>query len=521
MRRPSVFAVLGLIATVLVGLPASAQAPPTTGFEDSMGANWTTHEEEVAFLEQIAAASPRVEMDVILETETGGRPMHLVRIGDPVPHTLEAAQDMPVELHICTQHGNEPAGREACLITIRDLAFTDDATLIEQLQNQATLYIPTANPDGRASNSRENGVGVDLNRQHLQVDQPEVRAMGRVIRDWKPVMNMDHHEYGPIIPALYDDDVLYLWSRNLNVYEPLRDLGRTFSDDFLEPCVEGQGYRADEYGQQSIGEGIDPVPDLDLQQTAGDWDDGISRNAAGLRHSIGILIESFVPDLVNQDGPTAIPFRTRRVAAQVAVIDCTMQWMRENGQAGYDVTRASMAAKAIEGAERSEPLFFDGQDEDPTLLGRGGGLVPDPTQAGTSNAEPLVFADPPPCGYLVPSDGIVDSFDAFDEAVDVHALVTVPQPNGDVFVPMAQIAEPVVGLLLDERGERHLIASEPLDDCSAFAAGSAAEPTPAPDPAPAPTPVPEPEPAPLPATGGGALALALIGLAAADALRRR
>lgn len=504
MRRViTVLASLSLAASIAVSVPAAAQAPPTTGFEDSMGANWTTHDEELAFLEAVAAASPRVEIDEIAQT-AGGRPMHLVRIGDPVPHSLEAAQELPVELHICTQHGNEPSGREACLQTIRNLAFTDDAALVGQMQQQVTLYIPSANPDGRAANSRENSLAVDLNRNHLQVEQIETRAIGRVVRDWKPVMNMDHHEYGPIIPALYDDDVLYMWPRNLNVHAPLRDMAKSFSVDHLAPCLEAQLFRADEYGQHSVGEGREPLPDFDLQQTAGDHDDGISRNAAGLRHSLGILVESFVPDLVNADGPTAIPFRMRRVAAQLAVIGCTMDWMRDNGQAGFDVTRESMAAKALEGLERSAPLFFNGQDEDTTLT----------SDLSVSTS----FADPPPCGYLVAS---ADVFEEFDEAVDVHAIDTLPQPGGDVYVPMGQVAEPVVGLLLDERGMRHLLEAEPLDDCSAYTVTSTPPVAPAPEPEVAPTATPAPAPSrPLPATGGGLLALATLALAAGGALRR-
>ncbi len=505
MRTPShpLAAAVGVAVALTMALPAAAQSsPPTTGFEDRGGETWTTHQEELDFLEAVASASPRVEVDVLTETEVGGRPVHLVRIGDPVPHTLEAAQDMPVELHICTQHGNEPAGREACLKTIRDLAFTDDADLVGQLQTQVTLFVPTVNPDGREANQRTNGAGVDLNRNHLEVQQPETRAVGRVIRDWKPVMNMDHHEYGPIIPALYDDDILYLWSRNLNVHRPLRDMAKSFAVDHLRPCIEARGYRSDEYGQYSLGEGQEPAPDLDLQQSAGDEDDGISRNAAGLRHSIGILIESFSPDIdLLEDGVggvVATTIRNRRVDAQREVIDCTMEWMRENGQDGYAMTRESMAAKKLEGIERSAPLFFDGQDEDTTVTGSG-------------EAESTSFADPPPCGYLVGPGDAVD-FD-FEEAADVHGLELAEQPDGSAFVTMGQVAEPVVGLLLDARGTRHLIEAEPLDDCNAFVAGAVT-------PAPA-APAPEPASEPLPTTGGGLALLGLTALLGARGLRRR
>ncbi len=509
MRRARVLALL-LSASAVAVVPAQAQTPPpTTSFEDNGGADWTPHEEELAFLETIAEMSDRVEIEVILDETTQGRPMHLVKIGHPVPHTVQAAQDMPVELHMCSQHGNEPAGREACLITIRNLAFTDDPGRIALLGKQATLFIPTANPDGRANNSRTSGAGSDLNRQHLQVDQPEVRAIGRVVRDWKPVMNMDHHEYGPTQPGVYDDDILILWPRNLNVHGPLQRMAASFVQDDLVPCLASGQYSSDEYGQASVST---PAGDLDAHQTAGDWDDGISRNAAGLRHSLGILAESAVSVSPTRpaeviaaattggltgDNPATM---SRRVYSQVDLISCTLDWMDANGPAGYAMTRQSMLSKALEGLEQSAPTFFDGQDEDTTLSG-----------AVTGDNQPKTFQDPPFCGFTLTADQVdLDVEDAFE----VHGIEATPTPDGGLFVSMAQQAEPVIGLLLDQRGERHLVAATGVADCSAFVAPTApVEPAPAPAPAPAPTP--------LPVTGGGAAMLGLLAMAGLEALRRR
>ena len=434
-----------LLAAVLLPVTFCVAAQPTTGFEDSNGADWTSHEEELAFLAAVDALSERIEIDVIGHS-LEGRPLHLVRIGHPVPARLPAA-GMPVELHICSQHGNEPAGREACLVQLRDIALNEDPDHLAQLAAQLTLFIPTANPDGRAANSRTNAGGSDLNRQHLQVDQPEVRAIGRVIRDYQPVINMDHHEYGPSTPILYDDDVLILWPRNLNVHEPLRDAAFAFAIDHVSPCTEAAGYSVDEYGLQAAG-------DLDLQQTAGDWDDGISRNAGGLRHSFGILVESATsPNPANVEeilGGTAATQR-RRVASQVKLIDCTLDWMRQFGRNGYDITRESMAAKAAEGARQSAPTYFDGQDEDTTVAG-----------ALTGANQPQTFQDPPYCGFrLQPEQVTADVLAAFD----IHGIESRTDADGRVFVSMAQAAEPVIGLLLDERAERHLVAAEGMDIC--------------------------------------------------------
>src|SRR5687768_3680961 len=58
----------------------AAPGAPKTGFEQRGGASWTTHEEELAFLEAVARGSKRVRLEVVGRTEQG-RPLHLVTLG--------------------------------------------------------------------------------------------------------------------------------------------------------------------------------------------------------------------------------------------------------------------------------------------------------------------------------------------------------------------------------------------------------------------------------------------------------
>ena len=479
--RATAAAITALLATgAVVAAPAGAQTVPTTEFEDNGGTDWTSHEGEVAFLEAVASLSPRVALEVT-GTTVSGMPLHLVTIGHPVPRSLAGADSLPVELHVCTQHGNEPAGREACLIAIRDLALTDDPALVDQLSSQVTLFVPTANPDGRAANTRTNSDGADLNRQHLEVDHPEVRAIGRVIRDWRPDITVDHHEYSGT-PVTYDDDLTILWPRNKNVHRPLRDLARDYVIEWMKPCAAEDGFTMDEYGLQSVSAG--PV-DIDLVQTAGDHDDGISRNAAGLRHSMGILIES-----------NALGAMADRVAAHQSTIDCTLEWMRTNADAARAVTDESRAAKVIEGRDRTEPTWFDGQDEDTTVEGLVVG----------SRTESTSFQDPPFCGFRLSDEQVTDEVLT---AFDVHGIDHQSLDDG-AFVSMAQEAEPVIGLLLDERGFRHLVAAEGLDDCSAFVGADVPPPSDPDGPA-----------SPTPVTGAGLAGLGLLALMGSGFGRRR
>src|SRR5687768_3246083 len=111
-RILGVLVLLGLLAAGMI--PAAAAGRPKTGIEQRGGECWTTHKEELAFLKAGDAQSERARVMRIGSTDEG-RPLHLVALGAPVPSGAGVARERPTSLFICSQHGNEPAGREACL----------------------------------------------------------------------------------------------------------------------------------------------------------------------------------------------------------------------------------------------------------------------------------------------------------------------------------------------------------------------------------------------------------------------
>lgn len=64
-------------------------------------------------------------------------------------------------------HGDEPAGPLATLHLIRDNIWPDLAEVV---------LLPCLNPVGFANNHRANGQGIDLNRDYLKPQSPEIRA---------------------------------------------------------------------------------------------------------------------------------------------------------------------------------------------------------------------------------------------------------------------------------------------------------------------------------------------------------
>lgn len=407
------------------GVPSDA---PRTGFEQRAGASWTTHEEELAFLTAVGA-SRRVRTEVIGST-LEGRPLHLLTVALP-----GSQSGRPRTMVVGSQHGNEPAGRETALAWLRDLAFTTDPLLLEQLRGQSVLFVPSANPDGRQRNSRGNAAGVDVNRDHLSLTQPESQALAVVLRDLAPHLVLDLHEYGPGTPVVYDDDVLYLWPRNLNVDPQVRDLSRTLAREYIGKGAEAAGYTADEYGLDKLGE-------QELRQTAGNEDERICRNTVGLRNRLGVLVESAVTANPRQSvdevlSPAAN--QRRRVASQRQVLADTLRFMREQGDLAVTAADGAPLRKTREGTERSAPVYFGGADNAPPA--------------------PADVLFPPPAGYRLTADQAASSA----TLLALHGITGRPQDDGGLVVPMGQPAEPVIPLLLDARADYELLAAEPLE----------------------------------------------------------
>ena len=140
--------------------------------------------EEQQFLSALDTASDRMRVRILART-LQGRPIRLVVAGPP--HTDSEIKTRGAILFVCTQHGNEPAGREACLQLARNHAASASTVSL--------LIIPTANPDGVAAGTRTNSTGMNINRDHARLDSREARAISQVLRTFLPLLVSDMHEY--------------------------------------------------------------------------------------------------------------------------------------------------------------------------------------------------------------------------------------------------------------------------------------------------------------------------------------
>ena len=141
----------------------------------------------------LAASAPQAQQSVVVGRSVRGRPIVAYERGD---------RSAPATLVVGVIHGTEPAGL-AVISRLRHM----------QLPAGVHLWlVPTVNPDGLATGTRQNAHGVDLNRnwpiawKHNGVpwdgyysgprplSEPENRAMRAFILRVKPALTIWYHQ---------------------------------------------------------------------------------------------------------------------------------------------------------------------------------------------------------------------------------------------------------------------------------------------------------------------------------------
>ncbi len=414
-------------------LRSALQAAPDvlrTPFEASNGATWTTVDESQRFWRQLDASSERVRVSTIGRT-TEKRPIQLVQVGDPAPRSVAEATTGSVLMYTCSVHGNENSGREACMQLARDMASTTDPAWTRLLQS-TTILLVNANPDGWAADTRANAQGLDVNRDYMALESPEGRAIAKVIRDWKPDVLNDLHEYGP--STYYKTDLLQLWPRNRQADEEIHDLAKTMSEDYSAAQVKAAGYTSGEYGLYVK----DGEP---FRQVAGDGQARILRNYAGVEHVVGMLSETANRPLNDAEAADPALLNRRRVDVNYTSAVGSAQMVLENRETLLRETAAAAERATQKGAERTGVVYFGGQDN---LIPLTGDLV---------EPEPM-------CGYQLTKEQLTD----LAPNLRIHGISWKRNADG-ALVTMAQEDQPLIPLLLDARSQYRIAEATPVDAC--------------------------------------------------------
>ena len=251
-------------------------------------ADFTSQDELIAFVDDLARRSPALRVRII-GTSQEGRAIPLLIFARPSTSGGDLQRSgKPTVLIIGQQHGNEPAGGEAALALAAELASAEGEKRLDRIN---VLIVPRANPDGAYHFVRGLANGADVNRDHLLESTPEGRALGRVFAEYAPDVVLDCHEFGvktrwlEKFGGLQRHDALIQYATVSNLPVALTDAAEMM---FRRPLVQALAdarltqswYYTSSYDRNdrivSMG-GVAP-------------DTG--RNVAGLRNAISFLIET-------------------------------------------------------------------------------------------------------------------------------------------------------------------------------------------------------------------------------------
>lgn len=190
-----------LFLTIVVNLLSSELV---TVAEQSDYKRTSSYNEVMAFLYAAQTRSDKIQM-VRLTTSSEGRMVPLLVIsseGIKSPKELTLS-GKPALLIMANIHAGEVEGKEATLMLIRDFVKNKDS---HHLENQVVLVIPIFNPDGNdkfgknrrdngpeLAGTRYNGQFLDLNRDYLKLESPEVKGLVTLFNQWDPVLVVDMH----------------------------------------------------------------------------------------------------------------------------------------------------------------------------------------------------------------------------------------------------------------------------------------------------------------------------------------
>ncbi len=190
--------------------------PPTTRAESTNYSETSRHADVMAFIAALSAQNDRRLHVTSIGVSPGGRDLPLLVLSAHSFTTPAASRraGIPIVLIQSGIHAGEVEGKEGCLSLVRDLLHGPHGDVLAHL---TLVVLPLFNPDGNDAidpgnrklylpklsgqlgpesgvGTRVNGAGINLNRDYLRQDAPEMRLWHeRLWSVWEPDLTLDNH----------------------------------------------------------------------------------------------------------------------------------------------------------------------------------------------------------------------------------------------------------------------------------------------------------------------------------------
>ena len=248
-----------------VELTASTKRSPQNLLTTGEKTDWqktAPYAETLELAHRLEKASPMVKVTTF-GTTPEGRPMIALIVSKDKAFTPEAAAktNKAVILIQSGIHSGEIEGKDTALMLVRDMVIVKNPEEAAWLEKAIFVVIPVFNVDGHESRSpfnramqngpeitglRNTAQNLNLNRDYVKGDTPEMKAWLRLYNAWLPDFMFDNHVTDG---ADYQYDVTWDMARNQDIAEPVRNWVRKQFVPGLNQRMAADGHLVSPYGE--------------------------------------------------------------------------------------------------------------------------------------------------------------------------------------------------------------------------------------------------------------------------------
>lgn len=385
-----------------------------TPLEKSNFKKLTSHEELKQFIQEIDKQSDLIKSEVLTKS-VEGRELYAVYFSKT---GFGKDADKIKVMIFAQQHGNEQSGKEGALLLINELLKPKNQYLFDKID---FALIPQMNPDGSEKNQRRNGNGMDLNRNHLILTEPETIALHQLFDKYQFEVTMDVHEYWPFgeewkklgFRRNFDETIGAM--TNINISEDLRKLAYDKYLPFVFNYISEKGYTVFHYLP-----GGPPTLDY-MRYSTYDINDG--RQSFGIQNTLSFIQEGMNGENYSTD---KLEHRAKgQMTGMLGLLEFAFKYKNEIKSLVKTEREKLLANKVAEKVAIHLDHFSDGNELKLNLLSYYSGKDTTVTVNDFKSVVKSLYDVKRPKGYLIPK-----SFPELIKWMERHNLKFVEaEPN--------------------------------------------------------------------------------------------
>ncbi len=388
----------------------------TTFFEQSGYKATPKYEESIAYFRRLQENSEYARL-LPFGVTPQGRDLYCFIVSKDKAFTSASAfaSGKPVIMIINGIHAGEIEGKDASMMLLREILITKEKENF--LDNTILMIIPVFNVDGHERRSKYNRINqngpeemgwrttaqnLNLNRDWLKCDTPEMQSIVKLVSQWLPDFVIDSHTTDG---ADYQYLITYGTEKFANIYPPTGSWIRKKFLPYLEKALTEKGFLSAPYTGFKDG---------DLNKGITDW-------VSPARFSTGYFADQNRPTLLIETHMLK-PYK-ERVFGTKAAFETVIKFISDNSNELKELNRKAdtEGIKAFVSKKEYFPLNFSGAETNVPFTFRGIKVVKDSSRI--SGKERITFTGEPfeleipyynevvitdsilvPSGYIIPAE---------------------------------------------------------------------------------------------------------------------